>query len=666
MTPNQEEALFEFLNSSTGTFELNEVISFIRRNDTKGENVLGSKVKAYIDYGKIAFSLGPRRWMSKRGFFEPLSFVISPTRLELLNGILIPGHRCIPFANNSLFPHEYSFFWQGSELSFTTTEGPPEEFYPYYSILGEEYAPQYVAMDNSQNEEIFSNDPYDDDPVEVSVRTLDMRNVYRETSFVPGDRFVVKTLDWKQGSFELEKVGKDEWGETDLKTWLEAADEGFELSFNKLGTASCTEEQISYAYWYGTSRMKEVPAYSLEAYLYEKTDKIETAAYGIETRFWYAGREIPDKKEMETGKAPPAMSLVEEILYMAKIPNSEFLVQSYMRDSLYRENGNSALVVERLIPASLALNKTNIKLLTGYIELLFKKYREYYSLFADKKMGPIRQRAVELHTAVIDLAAKLSIGRHSYGDIDPSWLPQHTFIILSQIQSHTAGVLEDLCSSEPLDDTELSALDNTLDCMIETYDDLKEQIDEALESYKRNRLAIIRPGAGLINERLLQLSIGGTDIWRRVIIPENSTLLDIHKIIQVVFGWQNSEVYRFCSYESSDSLGIEVDTRLCVLEADNIIELLYEYGAKWNVRIMILSRQETLGQRPVRCVAGAGIAPPEFIAGPVRFKRLLYALESGNELEYLGARQELGADYYNGEFDLENCNKMLSSTLQLK
>jgi hypothetical protein len=568
---------------------------------------------------------------------------------------LIPGHRCVPFANTSLLPHEYIFSWQGSVIPATTTEGPPEEFYPYYSILGEEYAPQYVAKDNSENEEAFNGDPFDDPP-EVSIRTIDMRNIYRETSFVPGDRFLVKTLDWKQRNFALEKVSKDEWNAAELDAWLLAAEEGFETSFKKLGPASCTEEQIAYAYWYGSPRMREVPAYSLEDYFYEKTDRIETSAYGIETRFWYAGREIPDMKELDLSAVSSDMTPVVAILHKNKIPVSRYVIQSYIRDSLYRENGNEELVFERLVPPRVEMDDTDKVSLVEYIKAVMDDYRVFYTPFTDKLLGSIRTRAGELHTAVIDLASKLG-----KGDFDVSWLPRHTFIILSQIQMHTAGVMEDLDSGDTIPEAELEALDNSLDSMIETYEEVKELIDEALESFRRNRIAVIRSGSEVVTERLLQLSIGGTDTWRRVIVAEHCSLGELHKIIQTVFEWSGRETYKFSAENPLDP-----KTTIKELEEANVVELLYEYGTKWNVRVILLSRQDTPGPKPVRCVAGAGAAPPEFISGPVKYRRLLFALESGNDTERQGARQEVGPDFVPGEFDLEACNRLLGSVILLK
>jgi hypothetical protein len=659
MTPSQEEALYEFLDSVTEIFKLDDAVSFVRNIDPKRGNRLDKEVEAFIDLRHLAFLKGAKCWISRRGFFERLPFVISPTRLELVNGIFIPGHRCVPFASASLFPHEYVFFWQNSEIPFTTTEGSPDEFYPYYSIFGEEYAPQYVARDNSENEEAFNDDPYDDPPI-VSIKTLDMRNIYRETAFVPGDRFLVRSLDWKQGKFDLEKVGKDEWEEAELKAWFDAAEEGFEASFRNLGPASCTEEQIAYAYWYAPVRMREIPAYALEDYIYEKTDKIEITAYGIETRFWHAGRDIPDKKGLDSSNVRPDMTPVEDVLNKLNIPVSEYVIQSYVRDSLYRENGDSDLIAERLVPPSVEQDKSDRVFLAEYIESVLEKFREFYSPFMDKKTGQIRQRAGELHTAVIDLAARLS-----KGEIDLSWLPRHTFIVLSQIQNHTASVMEDLDSDEAPPELEIEALDNSLDSMIETYEDVKELIDEALESFRRNRLAVIRSGSESVTEWLLQLSVGGIDIWRRVIVPGSLNLFELHKIIQAVFSWQNSENFKFKSENTLFQNGINLETQISDLEAGNNVELLYEYGAKWNVKIMMLSRQETPGLRQVRCVAGAGAAPPEFIAGPLKYRRILSTLENGNDLERQNARRELGPDFVLGEFDLEACNRLLASAVHL-
>jgi hypothetical protein len=652
MTETQEDALYEFLEYSRDPFTLNEVVGFVRLLDFSRNKRLGEEVAAFIDSQNLAFRMGSGRWLSRRGCFESLSFVISPTRSELLNGILVPGHRCVPFANPALMPQEYRFSYRGKEIPFTAIEGPPEEFYPYYTVFGEEYAPQYVAKDNPGNETAFNSDPYEDPP-DVSVQALDMRNLYRELGFVPGDRFVARALDWKEGIFGLERVGKDEWAQADLDAWLEAAEAGFEGSFKLLGPGGTTEEQVAYAYWYGGQRMRDVPAYSLEDFLYERTDRIETVPYGIETRFWFAGKEIPDRGGLEQ---LPVQTPIEAILGRSGVPISEYVVQSYVWDALYRRDKDLSALMGRVIPPTVSMEDRDRKIVAGYLAELFADFEPLYSPFKDSGMGPIRQRMAELHTAVIDLAARLR-----KGGINAAWLPKHTFIILSQVQGHASGVLEDLDTDDGPPDEELDAMDNSLDSMIETYEDIKELIDDALDSFRQNNLSVVKVARqeDSLEWRIVQVSLGGTDVWRRIVLPDNCRLKELHGIIQALLGWKGEYPYRFALDEAASPDRLDLDLSLGDLLEQGGSALLYEYGSKWTVKVLFLSRHE--GDPKVRCVAGAASAPPEYVDGPMRFRRYIVALDQGAEAERKLALRELGQGFDPEAFDLDACNRRLAS-----
>ena len=650
MTFSQEDAIYDFLDNIADPFDLDMIMTYLRLVDSTRISHLADEIRDFINNQKLAFSLGNRQWISRRGFFEAVPFVVSPTRLELLNGILIPGHRCVPFANPNMLPQEYIFKWKKTQIPYTTTEGEPEEFYPYYYILGEEYAPQYVARDNPENEEAFNSDPYEDPP-EVSINTLDMRNIYREASFVPGDNFIARTIDWQKGIFSLEKTSAGEWDSSELYSWFEAAEAGFEDSFYNLGPGSSTEEQIAYAYWHGGKRMRQIPAYSLEEFLYEKTERIETSPYGIETRFWYAGREIPDLKGLNSSLNGHEKTNAENFLDEKKIPVSEYVLRSYIQDYLYRGEKDTEALIRRIVPDIIRINDEEREFLDKYINGALKELQHNYSPFTNRVVGPIRQRVGELHTAVIELAVRLE-----KENIDPSWLPKHTYIILSQIQSHAAGVMEDLDTDENFLADEMEAMDNSLDSMIETYEDIKNSIEEALDGFRRNRFSIVRKSAGDEGEWEVQLGIGGTEVWRRVILPEDSSLDDLHWIIQKIFGWSNLQIFQF----SGENV---LDNRITVgdLGSRGQIEILYEYGVKWTVKIMLLNRYVNVARKPVRCVAGAGAAPPERIGGPLRFRRCINALSGINEEERRGAGQELGLDFRPDFFDMESCNRELNS-----
>ncbi|MCL2764708.1 MAG: plasmid pRiA4b ORF-3 family protein [Treponema sp.] len=659
MELDQDEALYEFLENVSEPFTLDDITIYVQASGQKPDKKLAAEIGNYLDTRKIAFKQDSRYWVSRRTCFEPAEFVISPSRLELLNGILIPGHRCVPFANPLTLPHRYKFFYKGNPVPVTTTEAPPEELYPFYCIYGEEFAPQYIARDNNENEDAYNADPYEDPP-EVSIHTLDMRAIYRESSFVPGDRFIVRTINWKECLYELEKAGKDEWQRADLDEWLEAAESGFEDSFAMLGPGASTEEQIAFAYWFVGKRMRGVPAYSLEEFLYEKTNRVDIVPYGIETRFWFAGKEIPDNKNLQNYIVPPDRTFIEELLFQKNIPISEFVILSYIRDAFFRNEKDIDLVINRLIPPVIHLDEAEWDLLADYIFDSMDDFYKSYSLFLDQGAGPVRQRVAELHTAVIELSVKLQ-----KGEIESVWLPRHTFIVLSQIQGHAAALLEDLAFDDSPGNSEITAMENSLDSMIDTYSDIKELINTAMDNFRRSNLTLIQ-GGKLSGQprtklwRMVQISISGLDVWRRVIISQECTMEEMHRIIQVSMNWKNDLRFRF--YTETPEGGKEyLHDKIMLGDIDfhGKKEIIYEYGPKWNVKVIIMSSYQPAKNEVRRFVAGDGAAPPEQVDGPRHFRRLLGYLEAGSSVDRQSAQHELGAGFTPDAFDLDGINRNL-------
>jgi len=657
----QEEALYEFLENAAEPFTLDDITIYVQASGQKPNKKLSAEIGAYLDTRKIAFKQDNFHWVSRRTCFETAVFVITPSRLELLNGILIPGHRCIPFANPLILPHRYKFIWKGEAVPVTTTEAPPEDLYPYYSIYGEEFAPQYIARDNPKNEEAFNADPYEDPP-EVSIHTLDMRVIYRESSFVPGDRFLVRTLDWKNCVFDIQKAPKDYWADGDLDKWIEAAETGFEKSFTLLGPGSSTEEQIAFAFWYGGKPVREFPGYSLEEFLFEKTNRVDIVSYGLETRFWFSGKDIPDIANLQNYSVPPDRTYIEDILFSKNIPISEFVILSYIKDAFYRNEKEIDNVINRLIPPVVHIDEAEWDIIADYITDSMDDFYKGYSLFLDQGAGPIRQRVAELHTAVIELSTRLQ-----KGEIEPAWLPRHTFIVLSQIQGHAAALLEDLAFDESPSQGDIAAMDNSLDSMIDTYTDIKELINTAMDNFRRSNLTLIHGGksaSGIPLQlwRMIQLSITGLDVWRRAIISHECTMEELHNVIRIGMNWKGELRFRFyCETPEGGKEYLHDKIKLGDVDFRGKKELIYEYGSKWNVKIIIMSSYQPAKNEVTRFIAGDGAAPPENIDGPRHYRRLLNQ-QSGSSPD-LGAEKhplhELEKDFLPGVFDIDKINTEL-------
>jgi hypothetical protein len=301
--------------------------------------------------------------------------------------------------------------------------------------------------------------------------------------------------------------------------------------------------------------------------------------------------------------------------------------------------------MDRIIPSSLGINGRDKEYLADYVLEVFREFKEDYSPFTDHTMGAIRQRVGELHTAVVELAAKLQ-----KSDMDPSWLPKHTFVVLSQIQGHAASMMEDLDTDEAPPETELDAMDNSIDSMIETYEDVRDLINEALNNFRKNNIGLWQKTENEKKSswRIIQISLGGTEIWRRLVLPDTYTLADLAALIRSIFNWDSEEL----------NFNIETET-IGEISRKGLSEFTCEIGAKWTVKIIILSWYQAKPGERVSCVAGAGAPPPRFIDGPLRFRRFISALERGSDRERRLALNELGGEYDPEGFDIDSCNRAI-------
>jgi hypothetical protein len=306
------------------------------------------------------------------------------------------------------------------------------------------------------------------------------------------------------------------------------------------------------------------------------------------------------------------------------------------------------------------MDRWSLEFICQYVLDIIDEFSDNYSIFKDKTMGPIRQRAGELHTAVIDLAARLS-----KSGIDKTWFPAHTFIVLSQIQNHSAAILEDLDVEDEPPENELDMIDTTLDSMIDTYEGARELIDDALSSFRNTNFTLIKAN-GASNETwyTIQLSLGGTDIWRRVLLPSSFLLSELQRTIHKVLSWSGfiksrfTTDYKMITGVTGDDRTINLKQTLEFLADKGLAEFLYEYGPNWTVKIIILSKQDGAADDHVCCIAGEGAPPNEKIEGPLRYRRLLSNLENGAKVEHETAML-FGKDFDSARFSIHECNHAL-------
>jgi hypothetical protein len=169
-----------------------------------------------------------------------------------------------------------------------------------------------------------------------------------------------------------------------------------------------------------------------------------------------------------------------------------------------------------------------------------------------------------------------------------------------------------------------------------------------------------------MSRQIVQLKVTLSDVmppvWRRVLVPGGYTLDRLHKVFQVVLGWQNCHLHSFdidrVQYGEPDPDGTlairdELDVRLdAVLSKGVRFRYTYDFGDWWehDVAVEDIFGADADEHYPV-CVAGERACPPEDAGGPFGYRTLLAALADPAHPEHEPMRRWLGRSFDPEAFD---------------
>jgi hypothetical protein len=135
-------------------------------------------------------------------------------------------------------------------------------------------------------------------------------------------------------------------------------------------------------------------------------------------------------------------------------------------------------------------------------------------------------------------------------------------------------------------------------------------------------------------------------IWRRIQVWEDRTLSQLHRVLQVVMGWENYHLYEFRIgsklYGPPDpEFGRKIiDAKRTRIRAilsgvGTQFEYVYDLGDYWQHDLLLEGRpQLDPGGAYPRCIAGQRRCPPEDVGGPGGYERYLKALADPSHREH--------------------------------
>jgi hypothetical protein len=109
-------------------------------------------------------------------------------------------------------------------------------------------------------------------------------------------------------------------------------------------------------------------------------------------------------------------------------------------------------------------------------------------------------------------------------------------------------------------------------------------------------------------------------IWRRLLVHSETTLAQLHTILQMVFAWSDEHLHSFHihgrEYGSSGANTHQVQLSALRLHRGERLRYVYDFGAYWECDIRLeTALPQALRRRYPVCIGGKHAAPPEDCRG---------------------------------------------------
>jgi hypothetical protein len=187
-----------------------------------------------------------------------------------------------------------------------------------------------------------------------------------------------------------------------------------------------------------------------------------------------------------------------------------------------------------------------------------------------------------------------------------------------------------------------------------------------------------RSGTGQGQVHHLKVTLTGTKppVWRRLLVPSNASLADLHVVLQTAFDWFDGHLHdfdvsghRYAPGEdpldgwwpsfgppSTDEATV---TLADIAGEDDTFTYTYDFGDDWRHRIEVEAVEPAGERRYPACIGGRRAAPPEDIGGPPGYQHFLMAMADPGRPEHEEYSEWLGGGFDPTDFDPEEVDALL-------
>ena len=480
----------EYLTEQLEVFSADEFYRYL-----KSQNVKISKAdsKEILQLSEYVFSLVNNEYVTKAGVFTHRWFSFKPSREEVEKGYILLGHRCIPFVNPEVPPDSIGIISGGQMVESEGQVFSMNLAMDTFALYGEGYVLPYIFNDKSNTTLALSSVQYSM-PQEIRLTCWPLNKIKGAEGFKYGDRILCRVISWSDCVVEMtvQNSGMSEFVISDeavqREEWYTHFENGLIESFDRHGPSSSIEEQLSFLFLENQEQLCVRSCGSIEEFL-AHTTKIGFEPYGVETRIWRKGEQVPYSGKWNNLGMDRGMLLTDMALTL-----TPRVIDAILEDRIYDKKCGKASeeegfedVIKKIFPNMGMISSSERRLVLLNIEKRNDILEKAYNQFSDYPIAQMRKRILALFSRVSELFCDIG-----GSGIAAENFPQQELVILSQLYSHVVRLLEEvenvyLRPQFPTEDVSLS-----LEGMEETFEDISGILFSALEHNRFKGFEIVK------------------------------------------------------------------------------------------------------------------------------------------------------------------------------
>ena len=201
----------------------------------------------------------------REAVFRGRSFLITPEAWEIAEGVLVPGHRFVPYVDPEVFPSEVVLRTGRRKVRTSACSFAAARIVGCFALLGSEQMLDVLMAESPKN--VFLRSGVRGDS-EVELTVFDLADFYREHEFEEGDALKCEVVDHRRGEVKFTFLSGSERSAALKRKFIASFDAACESVLRGAGDYLEIPEVLARSFFLGGNAL-DVPGASLDEFIRE-------------------------------------------------------------------------------------------------------------------------------------------------------------------------------------------------------------------------------------------------------------------------------------------------------------------------------------------------------------------------------------------------------------